>query len=111
MILIARITDINSILTHQMAGLKKIRQNFPGTGCLILNILSGVIVMDPCELNVLITAITNNLFCTLSEKEFLCVSVFLNELSKSMFTTSLFADVCCPKDNCRNDNDAESELQ
>jgi hypothetical protein len=52
------------------------------------------IILDPCELNVLITAITNYLYTTLSKEEFLCLSVILNELSKSMFSTSLFQDLC-----------------
>lgn len=50
--------------------------------------------MDPCELNVLITALTNHFYTTLSKEEFICLSVFLNELSKSMFSTSLFRDLC-----------------
>lgn len=51
--------------------------------------------MTPCDLNVLIAAITNQLYCSLTREEFKCLSVFLNELSKSMFTTVLFEDVCC----------------
>ena len=50
--------------------------------------------MDPCELNVLITALTNYFFTTLTREEFVCLSIFLNELSKSMFSTTLFQDVC-----------------
>lgn len=55
--------------------------------------LRGIFV-DPCELNVLITALTNHFYTTLSKEEFICLSVFLNELSKSMFSTSLFRDLC-----------------
>lgn len=50
--------------------------------------------LDPCGLNVLITAVTNHLFTTLSKEDFVCLSIFLNELSKSMFATSLFRDFC-----------------
>lgn len=50
--------------------------------------------MNPCELNTVIAAITNYLYTTLSKEDFACLSVFLNELSKSMFTTSLFQDLC-----------------
>jgi hypothetical protein len=50
--------------------------------------------MNPCELNAAIAAITNYLFTTLSSEDFICLSVFLNELSKSMFTTTLFEDLC-----------------
>lgn len=50
--------------------------------------------MDPCELNVLMTSLTNYFFTTLSRQEFACLSVFLNELSKSMFATALFRDLC-----------------
>ncbi|MBP1737332.1 MAG: hypothetical protein H6Q60_1213 [Oscillospiraceae bacterium] len=50
--------------------------------------------MNPCEMNVLITALTNYFYTSLSKEEFKCLSVFLNELSKSMFATILFQDVC-----------------
>ncbi|MGE4353969.1 MAG: hypothetical protein AB7D36_07790 [Oscillospiraceae bacterium] len=53
-----------------------------------------VIMMNPCELNAAITAITNYLYTTLSNDDFICLSVFLNELSKSMFATKLFQDLC-----------------
>lgn len=54
--------------------------------------------MNPCELNVLITAITNYLFTNLSKEDFVCFSIFLNELSKSMFSTTLFQGLCSKKD-------------
>lgn len=50
--------------------------------------------MDPCELNVLITALTNYFYTALTKEEFVCLSIFLNELSKSMFSTTLFRDLC-----------------
>ena len=49
--------------------------------------------MDPCEINVAIMAITNHLYCELSKEDFAFVSIFLNELSKSMFTTAVFRDL------------------
>lgn len=51
-------------------------------------------ILNPCELNVLITALTNQFFQSLTREEFACLSVFLNELSKSMFATALFRDLC-----------------
>jgi hypothetical protein len=50
--------------------------------------------MNPCELNAAIMAICNYLFTTLSREDFRCLSIFLNELSKSMFATILFQDLC-----------------
>lgn len=50
--------------------------------------------MTPCEINMLIAAITNHLYTTLSKDQFYCLTVFINELSKSMFATILFKDVC-----------------
>jgi hypothetical protein len=50
--------------------------------------------LNPCEMNVLITALTNYFYTTLTKEEFKCLSVFLNELSKSMFATIVFQDVC-----------------
>jgi hypothetical protein len=50
--------------------------------------------MNPCELNAAIAFITNYLYTSLSKEDFVCLSIFLNELSKSMFTTSVFQDLC-----------------
>ncbi|SHH85564.1 hypothetical protein SAMN02745823_01211 [Sporobacter termitidis DSM 10068] len=50
--------------------------------------------MNPCELNAMIAAITNYLYTALSKEDFVCLSIFLNELSKSMLTTSVFSDLC-----------------
>ncbi len=51
-------------------------------------------LMNPCELNVIITALTNYFYVTLSREDFNCLNVFLSELSKSMFSTTLFRDLC-----------------
>jgi len=58
------------------------------------HIINGVVFVTPCELNVIITILTNHFYTTLSREDFICLSVFLNELSKSMFTTTLFQGLC-----------------
>lgn len=50
--------------------------------------------MNPVEMNTLITAITNHLYCTLSREDFRCLNVFISELGKSMFAMTLFKDIC-----------------
>lgn len=50
--------------------------------------------MNPCDLNVVITAITNHLYNTLDQKDFDCLTIFLSELSKSMFSMALLRTVC-----------------
>lgn len=50
--------------------------------------------MTPCDLNVLVAGISNYLYATLSPEEFRCLSLFLNELSKSMFTMSIYQSIC-----------------
>lgn len=50
--------------------------------------------MNPCELNALITSIANSLYTSLPRDQFLCLSVFLNELSKQMLTMPIFNDLC-----------------
>ena len=50
--------------------------------------------MSPVELNLIITAITNQLYTTLSKEAFICLNIFISELSKSMFATTLFDDIC-----------------
>jgi hypothetical protein len=57
-----------------------------------------VILMDPCELNVLIAAISNYFYTELSKDEFVCLGIFLNELSKSMIATALFHKLCYKDD-------------
>ena len=50
--------------------------------------------MNPCELNLLVTAITNHLYTALSDEDFYCLSIFLSELSRSMYTTERFKVLC-----------------
>ena len=50
--------------------------------------------MNPCELNALITSITNLLYTTLSKEDFVCLNVILSELSKSMFSMELLRGIC-----------------
>ena len=50
--------------------------------------------MSPVELNLIITAITNHLYISLSKEDFVCLNIFISELSKSMFATTLFSDIC-----------------
>ena len=50
--------------------------------------------MNPCEINVLLTAISNQLYASLSKEDFVAVSIFLNELSKVMFSMTLFGGIC-----------------
>lgn len=57
-----------------------------------------VIHMDPCGLNVLIAAISNYFYTELSKDEFVCLGIFLNELSKSMIATALFHKLCHKED-------------
>lgn len=45
-------------------------------------------------MNLLVAAITNHFYATLSKEDFVCLSIFLRELSKSMFTTSVFEEIC-----------------
>ncbi len=53
-----------------------------------------VMMMNPCELNVAITALTNHFYTTLSREDFICLSIFLRELSKMMISTSVFEELC-----------------
>jgi hypothetical protein len=53
-----------------------------------------VIVMDPHELNALVAILVDYFFTSLSKKEFLCLSIFLRELSKSMFSMAAFEEIC-----------------
>jgi len=63
-----------------------------------LHMMLWVILMDPCGLNVLIAAISNYFYTELSKDEFVCLGVFLNELSKSMISTALFHKLCYKED-------------
>ncbi|NLT57832.1 MAG: hypothetical protein GXX99_02590 [Clostridiales bacterium] len=53
--------------------------------------------MNPCELNVAIAALTNYMYTALSKEDFVCLSIFLHELSKSMLTTTAFEGICFPQ--------------
>lgn len=50
--------------------------------------------MTPCDLNMIVAALTNHFYTSLSPEDFKCLTIFLNELSKSMFATLLFQDIC-----------------
>ena len=50
--------------------------------------------MNPCELNLVIAAITNHFYETLSREDFICLGIFLRELSKSMIGTTVFEELC-----------------
>ena len=53
-----------------------------------------MIPLHPTEMNMLIAAITNHLFCTLEDKDFTNLSVFLSMLSKDMFNMVALKDLC-----------------
>ena len=63
----------------------------------------GGFLVNPCELNVVIAAVTNYLYDTLSEREFVCLNIIVSELSKSMFSMELLRQVCenKSKDECK----------
>ena len=50
--------------------------------------------MNPCEINVTITAIANSLFTNLSKKDFVLLNICVSELSKQMFALELLRGVC-----------------
>ncbi|HOG02142.1 MAG: hypothetical protein BWY35_00987 [Firmicutes bacterium ADurb.Bin248] len=56
-------------------------------------------MINPCELNVAIAALTNYFFTTLSKEDFICLSIFLRELSKSMIGTTVFDGLCSKEDS------------
>ena len=51
-------------------------------------------MMNPCEVNATITAISNYLFTNLSKKDFVFLNICISELSKSMFAMELLRGVC-----------------
>ena len=59
----------------------------------------GVVSMDPCQLNALVTALANHLFSTLTAEEFALLNVVVSELGKSMFSLTLMRDVLKDKGN------------
>ena len=64
------------------------------TSYFYLHIMLWVIILNPCELNVLIASLTNYFYTTLSEEDFICLGIFLRELSKSMISTTVFDELC-----------------
>ncbi|MDL2217526.1 hypothetical protein LJC27_02595 [Christensenellaceae bacterium OttesenSCG-928-M15] len=50
--------------------------------------------MTPCEMNAMVTAISNYLYTSLSNEDFKCLSIILNELSKTMFTMNVYQGIC-----------------
>ncbi|MCL2020165.1 MAG: hypothetical protein FWG70_10480 [Oscillospiraceae bacterium] len=50
--------------------------------------------MNPCQMNAMIAALTNYLYCTLSKRDFIFWNVFFSELSKSMFGMEILRSVC-----------------
>ncbi len=49
-------------------------------------------------MNMAIAALTNHFFTTLSKEDFICLSIFLRELSKSMIGTTVFEGLCSGDD-------------
>jgi hypothetical protein len=45
-------------------------------------------------MNAVIAAITNYLYTNTSKRDFFCISVFLSELSKSMFNMEVLRGIC-----------------
>lgn len=50
--------------------------------------------MTPPQLNALITAITNSLYCSLNEKDFFSFALAINMLSKQMLSMSEIKSLC-----------------
>ena len=55
---------------------------------------NGAINMNPCEINAIVTGISNYLFANLSKKDFIFLNICISELSKSMFSLELLRGVC-----------------
>ncbi len=68
----------------------------PSLCVLFAHIIFGVMILDldPREVNVMITAITNYFYTTLSKEDFVCLSIILRELSKTMISTSIYLGLC-----------------
>ncbi len=45
-------------------------------------------------MNLLIAALTNHFYATLSKEDFVCLSIFFRELSRSMASTTVFEELC-----------------
>lgn len=54
--------------------------------------------MNPCQLNQIITCIANYLYANLSKENFRCLTVFISELGKSMFSMTLLGEICNRKE-------------
>lgn len=74
--------------------------------------------MTPCNLNLLITSITNHLYATLPREDFFNLSVFVNMLSKNMNGMNIMEDLCRIErylenkgkdENCNNCDKKEAE--
>lgn len=50
--------------------------------------------MHPTELNAALAALTNHLYCTLSNREFLNLAILLSLLSKDMLSMEGIRDLC-----------------
>ena len=70
----------------------------------------GVIIMDPCTLNVFIAALTNHFYTTLSRNDFISLGIVLRELSKSMLTTLVYEDFCRPPNKASSEEIEDLEI-
>lgn len=50
-------------------------------------------------MNALIATLTNYFYCSLSREDFVCLSIFLRELSRMMVATSVFEELCPEEKN------------
>ena len=50
--------------------------------------------LTPCQINMIVTAIANHLFASLSREDFAFLNIAVSELSKSMFSLELLRGVC-----------------
>lgn len=50
--------------------------------------------MNPVEVNMMVASISGYLYECLPEEDFECLALILNELSKSMFSMSVFERLC-----------------
>lgn len=57
-----------------------------------------VAAVNPCEINTVVTAVANFLFSSLDRDQFRHLNIFLNELSKTMFSMSMYRDLCDQRD-------------
>jgi hypothetical protein len=59
--------------------------------------------MNPVELNTLITALNNFLFCKLDKGDFFKLALFLSHLSKEMLAMQTMRDICLKENKERKD--------